>query len=487
MGMKFNPFTGTFDFSGGSSSGGTAWGDITGTLSDQTDLQTALDAKQNVLTGLTATVTELNYTDGVTSAIQTQLDGKFTLQAANVVNESGADVDQRIEGDTDANLLYIDAGADRVGIGNAAPNQKLEVTGSVLVTSSDGDAMIGAQAFPNKVSTTDSVGYGFQESGWGSYKRGMFTEVNGQILSYGINVSQQGDRDTSVIGGIFRLDTRSASSPYFSVQRQIIGGSTAAFDLQITPSGRVILGTTSESFASATTNTIVGYASASGSKILTLIGASGQTADQVEYQINGTVVGNVGANGNLIVNENGADADTRMEGDTDVNLFFLDASTDRLGVGLATPAEKLDVAGNIKTTGNIVLTPSPASDHTFSGPGADLTAGESLVFGDFVYFKSDGKLGKGDADAIATSSVQAMAAATIANDASGRFALPGSFIRDDTWNWTVGGLIYLDTATAGGATQTAPSGTDDVVQILGVATHADRMYFNPQLVQVEVV
>ena len=37
-------------------------------------LQTQLDAKQATLTGLTASVTELNYTDGVTSSIQTQID-----------------------------------------------------------------------------------------------------------------------------------------------------------------------------------------------------------------------------------------------------------------------------------------------------------------------------------------------------------------------------------------------------------------------------
>jgi hypothetical protein len=30
-----------------------------------------------------------------------------------------------------------------------------------------------------------------------------------------------------------------------------------------------------------------------------------------------------------------------------------------------------------------------------------------------------------------------------------------------------------------------PTGADDVIQIMGVATHADRMYFNPQLVQIE--
>ena len=45
-------------------------------------IQTQLDAKQADLTGLTASVTELNYTDGVTSAIQTQLDAKALLTPA---------------------------------------------------------------------------------------------------------------------------------------------------------------------------------------------------------------------------------------------------------------------------------------------------------------------------------------------------------------------------------------------------------------------
>ena len=38
-----------------------------------------------------------------------------------VVNDTGADVDFRIEGDTDANLFKIDAGNDRIGIGTSSP------------------------------------------------------------------------------------------------------------------------------------------------------------------------------------------------------------------------------------------------------------------------------------------------------------------------------------------------------------------------------
>lgn len=52
----------------------------------------------------------------------------------------------------------------------------------------------------------------------------------------------------------------------------------------------------------------------------------------------------------VVINDSGADNDTRIEGDTDANLVFVDASTDRVGIGTATPAEKLEVNGNIKAT-----------------------------------------------------------------------------------------------------------------------------------------
>ena len=60
--------------------------------------------------------------------------------------------------------------------------------------------------------------------------------------------------------------------------------------------------------------------------------------------------------GEFVFNDSGADKDARFEGDTDANLLFLDASTDRVGIGTATPAAKLDVNGNTSVTGNVTLT-----------------------------------------------------------------------------------------------------------------------------------
>lgn len=49
---------------------------------------------------------------------------------ANVFNDAGADVDQRMEGDTDANLFFLDASTDRIGIGTNTPTAKLQINGS---------------------------------------------------------------------------------------------------------------------------------------------------------------------------------------------------------------------------------------------------------------------------------------------------------------------------------------------------------------------
>ena len=58
------------------------------------------------------------------------------IASETVVNESGADLDFRVEGDTNTHCLFVDASADRVGVNNNAPTQALDVTGSVK-TSAD--------------------------------------------------------------------------------------------------------------------------------------------------------------------------------------------------------------------------------------------------------------------------------------------------------------------------------------------------------------
>ena len=53
-----------------------------------------------------------------------------TSQDRVIVNNGKADVDFRVEGDDDANLIYTDASNDKVGIGTDSPSYKLDVVGT---------------------------------------------------------------------------------------------------------------------------------------------------------------------------------------------------------------------------------------------------------------------------------------------------------------------------------------------------------------------
>lgn len=154
--------------------------------------------------------------------------------------------------------------------------------------------------------------------------------------------------------------------------------------------------------------------------------------------------------------------------------------------GTATKWLAVDTDGNVieedvpAGTG-LLLDPNTAS---YSGPTATFTAGENLLAGDLCYIYTNGRMKKADADAIATCLGVAIATAAITSGNSGVFLLMG-FITGYS-SLTIGGAIYAST-TAGTMSQTAPTGTDDVVQIVGVASSATTIYFLPSLSTIELI
>ena len=61
-----------------------------------------------------------------------------------------------------------------------------------------------------------------------------------------------------------------------------------------------------------------------------------------------------GGSDEITFNEEGVNLDVRIEGNADTDLFFTNAGTDRVGIGTNTPGEKLEVIGNISSSGRIV-------------------------------------------------------------------------------------------------------------------------------------
>jgi hypothetical protein len=114
------------------------------------------------------------------------------------------------------------------------------------------------------------------------------------------------------------------------------------------------------------------------------------------------------------------------------------------------------------------------------------TVGESVAFPELLYLNSDGEWYKADADAPATMPGLRMALESKTDGQACSMLVMGR-VQDNDWAWTIGGLIYASAATAGTYTQTPPAASGDIVQVIGIAYHADKMIFMPSPVTAEVV
>ena len=109
-------------------------------ITEQADVQ-ADTAAQGQLWVNTATPNELYFTTDAGNDIAltsgTAIISGFDADAAQTFNDSGSDVDFRVETNNEANMFFVDGGTDKVGIGTnavTAGQGKLTVYGNMQVT-----------------------------------------------------------------------------------------------------------------------------------------------------------------------------------------------------------------------------------------------------------------------------------------------------------------------------------------------------------------
>ena len=59
------------------------------------------------------------------------------LDGGVVINESSADADFRVESNGNANMLFVDGGNDRVGIGTSSPSSILNINANAPIITID--------------------------------------------------------------------------------------------------------------------------------------------------------------------------------------------------------------------------------------------------------------------------------------------------------------------------------------------------------------
>ncbi|CAB4151742.1 hypothetical protein UFOVP594_31 [uncultured Caudovirales phage] len=166
-----------------------------------------------------------------------------------------------------------------------------------------------------------------------------------------------------------------------------------------------------------------------------------------------------------------------------INWDSSDLTLTQTGNELAIAGGNLDIGTNIlRVAGDIDVDGTPNSDDTFTGQSTDdYNAGATIAQWDVVYLDSSSTWQLTDADASATSGPVMVGIATAAGTASNplKVCIADCFVRNDGWtSWTIGGAMYVGT-TPGAMVQTQPSGTDDVIRMIGHATAAKTVRFNP--------
>jgi hypothetical protein len=209
-------------------------------------------------------------------------------------NDDSADIDFRVESNNQSEMLIVNAGTDLVGIkGNpAGANGVLQVTGSIGLT---GNAEI-------RQSTNAD----------GSTLRFLGTQLviansngNGYSYSGGGLVASVAPASGAIMLDVGAVDT---SGHRLKV---INGGDGIQGSLQYLSSTTARLNIDSATGAFTTTPTTAGHA---------------------------------------VFNEDGVDADFRVESSGNADMLFVDAGNNRVGVGMSTPLEPLHATGRILST-----------------------------------------------------------------------------------------------------------------------------------------
>ena len=129
------------------------------------------------------------------------------------------------------------------------------------------------------------------------------------------------------------------------------------------------------------------------------------------------------------------------------------------------------------------LDPTPDTDETANGiKTTKIVDSNATGFGALLFLASDGNYDEADATDDTLMPCKAMA---LESGTGSKQILKQGYVRDDSWSWTVGGALYVSTTT-GAMTQTAPSATGEIVQLIGFAQSATVIYFDPDNLFLEI-
>ena len=119
----------------------------------------------------------------VDSSGNTSVSGSASLDGAVTINESGADVDFRVESDTVDHALFVQGSDGYVGIGVSSPADKLHVDGNIRLTAGSG---VNFSAYATSGNPSSNLLDDYEEGTWSpAINSGTFTGGTAQYTKVG--------------------------------------------------------------------------------------------------------------------------------------------------------------------------------------------------------------------------------------------------------------------------------------------------------------
>jgi len=243
----------------------------------------------------------------------------LTLNKGLLVNNTEIDVDTRFAALAQTNALFVQGSDGFVGIGTATPSDELTVVGNCDIS---GTLAVGNFASVDPLKKLNVTGSANSASSVFALDFQITQSGNGDV--YGVNgiATGSGVTKTNIYGGFFIANKASGATAVTN----LIGCRLVTSDI------------------------------GGGGSITNAIGLSiGDITQGTNNWVIDAGTGDVRfAGGNVVFNESGLDADYRIEGSGDANLFFLDAGNDQVFIGQATgnTGVKFEVNGNISVGGS---------------------------------------------------------------------------------------------------------------------------------------